>query len=501
MTKAALIILDGWGIGDGSKSDAICKANTPFFDCLIKHYPNTTLKTYGHHVGLPDRQMGNSEVGHLNIGAGRVVNQELLRINTCIEDKRFFKIEKLNSIFQKAIKNNKTIHLIGLLSDGGVHSHIDHLFALIDLLNELGAQKVSIHPFLDGRDTDPKSGLGFLERLEEKIKHTPFVISTLMGRYYAMDRDKRWERTTIAYQALINGVGENVNNIKKALLKKYENQESDEFIKPIILQADKQDNHRIQDKDAVIFFNFRTDRPRQITTLLTQKNTKDTQKLDLDFITFTMYDERFKNIDVLFEKETLSNTLGEVIANKNLSQLRAAETEKYPHVTFFFSGGIETSFKNEERILVPSPKVTTYDLAPRMSADELTQKTILKIKEKAPDFICLNYANPDMVGHTGVYKAIIEAIECVDENLKKLVNTLKEQAYEILIIADHGNADFTINSDGSPNTAHTTNLVPAVLVSDTYKEIKNGNLANIAPTILKLMEIEKPSEITADSLI
>ncbi len=459
--KAAIIILDGWGIGDKSHSDAIFNAKTPFTDSLYDNYPNSTLRTDGENVGLPSGQMGNSEVGHMNIGAGRVVWQMLARINKDFRTNDIKSNETLKVIVQDSISNNKKIHLLGLVSDGGVHAHVNHLLGLIDIFNEANVPEVYVHAFTDGRDTDPLGGKGFLQQVQEKCNTTRNTkISSVIGRYYAMDRDLRWERVKKAYDLMVNGEGEEFPSAADGIQASYDNNITDEFILPFKTLPSNQG--LIEDGDIVICFNFRTDRGRQITRALNQEDFHEfnMHKLELDYYTFTQYDEHFKVKGIFFHNENLKNTLGEVISRENKSQLRAAETEKYPHVTFFFSGGREDIFEGEERLMVNSPKVATYDLKPGMSAIELTDRAIEIIKSQSPDFICLNYANADMVGHTGVYEAITEAVETVDSCLQRLTSILHSNGYTNVIIADHGNADKAENQDGTPNTAHTTNPVP-----------------------------------------
>lgn len=501
MTKHfGLIILDGWGIGNGSKSDAIANANTPFMDSLLKNYPNATLKTSGEDVGLPDGQMGNSEVGHLNIGAGRIVYQELTRINKSIRDKEFQQNSTLITAMEEAKKRNSKIHFIGLVSKGGVHSSQEHLYALCEMAKNHGLQKVFIHAFTDGRDCDPKSGLGYLQELEEQLTLSTGKIASIIGRYYAMDRDNRWERVKKAYDLITKGIGSSFTNSQEAMSSSYSNGITDEFIEPCLLDA----NGLIEEGDVIVNFNFRTDRPREITIVLTQKSFPefDMHPLDLYYCTMTNYDATFKNMHVIFDKDNLTNTLGEVLSKVEMSQVRIAETEKYPHVTFFFNGGRETNFPLEHRILVNSPKVATYDLQPEMSAFEVRDKIVAFMQEKQPNFICLNFANPDMVGHTGVYDAIIKAVETVDSCLQKVVETGLKFGYEFLVIADHGNADFVINSDGSPNTAHSLNPVPVVLVTkDASVQLNDGILADVAPTILHRMQIASPIEMTGKTLL
>jgi 2,3-bisphosphoglycerate-independent phosphoglycerate mutase len=501
MTKHfGLIILDGWGIGDGSKSDAIANANTPFMDSLLKKYPKATLKTSGEDVGLPDGQMGNSEVGHLNIGAGRIVYQELTRINKSIRDKEFQQNHSLLSAMEEAKKRNSKIHFIGLVSKGGVHSSQEHLYALCEMAKTHGLQKVFIHAFTDGRDCDPKSGLGFLQELEEQLTLSTGKIATIVGRYFAMDRDNRWERVKKAYDLMTKGNGTSFSSSQEAMSASYANGITDEFIEPCLLDS----KGLIEEGDVVVNFNFRTDRPREITIALTQKAFPEFEMhpLDLYYCTMTNYDSTFKNMHIIFDKDNLTNTLGEVLSKVEMSQVRIAETEKYPHVTFFFNGGRETNFPLEDRILINSPKVATYDLQPEMSAFEVRDKIVAFMQEKLPNFICLNFANPDMVGHTGVYGAVVKAVETVDACLQKVVETGLELGYEFLVIADHGNADFVINADGSPNTAHSLNPVPVVLVTkDESVQINDGILADVAPTILHRMQIASPIEMTGKTML
>ena len=504
MKKAGLIILDGWGIGEKAKNNAIYNAKTPIMDSLLETYNHATLKACGEEVGLPAGQMGNSEVGHLNIGAGRVVYQELTRINKSIKNGEFFKNETLNQTLKKAKKEDKQVHFIGLVSEGGVHSSQAHLHALCDFARKLELKNVFIHAFTDGRDCDPKSGKQFIKNLEKHIEGSNIQLKSIIGRYFAMDRDKRWERIKKAYDLLVKGEGEEFESTEKLFNHHYENGVTDEFITPSLLKTNNPNQGKIKSGDVVVSFNFRTDRPREIVMALTQKAFPAYQMspLDLELLTMTPYDETFKNVKVLFGKENLKNTLGEVLEKEEKTQLRIAETEKYPHVTFFFNGGRETPFKNENRILVNSPKVATYDMQPEMSAPEVTEKIIKDLKTNTPDFFCLNFANPDMVGHTGVYEAIVKAVEKVDEYNGKVIETAKSLGYEIIIIADHGNADFAVNDDGSPNTAHSLNEVPVILVSnDGSKTLKSGILADVAPTILELMEIQQPGEMTGKSLL
>ena len=504
--KVILIIMDGWGLGKIKSSDAIQNANVPFVSSLYSKYPNTTLVTCGEAVGLPAGQMGNSEVGHLNLGAGRIVYQELERINVAIRTGEFKKNEALLNTIQYAKNNNKPLHLMGLVSNGGVHSHIDHLKELTIICKEEGLQNVFIHAFTDGRDTDPKSGINFLNELQEHLQNTTGKIATIIGRYYAMDRDKRWERIKIAYDALVNRVGRITNDIFGAVEQSYEMNVTDEFIKPIINQNT---DASIKDGDVVLCFNFRTDRCREITQVLTQSPLADfgMDPLPLYYTTMSRYDHTFKNINVIFETDDLKNTLGDILAQQNKKQIRIAETEKYPHVTFFFSGGREVPFEGEKRIMIPSPKVATYDLQPEMSANELTEALLPEIKNKSADFICLNFANTDMVGHTGVWQAVIKAAETVDRCVEKVVTTALENGYTIFLTADHGNADYMINEDGTPNTAHTLNLVPFFIIEKDpiaigWKgNIKPGKLGDVAPTILTMMNLLIPKEMTGEVLI
>jgi 2,3-bisphosphoglycerate-independent phosphoglycerate mutase len=500
--KVILIIMDGWGLGTIKKSDAIQHAKTPFVSSLYSKYPNTTLVTCGEDVGLPEGQMGNSEVGHLNLGAGRIVYQELQRINVAIKTGEFERNEPLLKAIRYAKENNKPLHLVGLVSDGGVHSHLNHVKALTSLCKAEGLENVLIHAFTDGRDTDPKSGLAFLTDLQQHLDLTVGHIASITGRYYAMDRDKRWERVKIAYDALVNGNGENTGDILSAVKRSYENGVTDEFIKPIINQTIP--NVKIQNEDVVICFNFRTDRCREITEVLTQTDRPDfnMKKLDLHYTTMTQYNHKFKNVHVIFENDDLKNTLGEILEQNNKTQIRIAETEKYPHVSFFFSGGREVPFKGEKRIMIPSPKVATYDLQPEMSAFEVTDAIVTEINNKSADFICLNFANADMVGHTGVWESIIKAVETVDQCVEKVVTAALQNNYSVLLTADHGNADYAINEDGTPNTAHTLNLVPLFLIDNNRKgNIKPGKLGDIAPTILSLMGLPIPKEMTGNILI
>lgn len=500
--KVILIIMDGWGLGKVKDSDALQHANVPFVSSLYHKYPHTTLVTCGKAVGLPEGQMGNSEVGHLNLGAGRIVYQELERINVAIETGSFQKNEILLNSLNYAKENNKPLHLLGLVSNGGVHSHINHLKAITSLCKEKNIDNVYIHAFTDGRDTDPKSGVNFLKELQEHLEKTKGKIATVTGRYYAMDRDKRWERVKIAYDALVNRKGSFTNNILSAVKTSYENNVTDEFLLPII--NEQTPGSAIKDGDAVICFNFRTDRCREITEVLTQTSLPEYEMktLDLNYTTMSRYDHSFKNIQVIFENDDLVNTLGEILAANNKKQIRIAETEKYPHVSFFFSGGREVPFNGESRIMVPSPKVATYDLQPSMSAYELTNALLPEIKNKTADFIVLNYANTDMVGHTGVWEAVIKAAETVDKCVEKIVTAGLENGYTIFLTADHGNADYMINPDGTPNTAHTLNLVPFFIIDKEWKgQIEPGKLGDLAPTILTMMQLPIPPQMTGNILI
>jgi len=502
--KVCLMILDGWGIGRKDSSDAIFNAKTPFMDGLANEAPSSRLKTFGEFVGLPDGQMGNSEVGHMNIGAGRVVYQDLVRINKAISDGSFFQEKVLIDALDYATKSGVKVHLMGLVSNGGVHSSQEHLHALLDLCKQRNLKQVFVHAFTDGRDCDPHSGLEFINQLEKHMSASCGEIASVIGRYYAMDRDKRWERVKEAYDLLVNAQGDSFSSAKQAVKHAYDNGLSDEFIKAaVIADSNGKPKATIEAKDVVICFNFRTDRCREITTVLTQQDFPDfgMKTIPLRYLTMTNYDSSYHDIQVIYEKDNLSMTLGETISKAKKTQVRIAETEKYPHVTFFFSGGREQEFEGETRIMVNSPKVATYDLQPEMSAEEVTQAIVKEINEKQPDFICLNFANPDMVGHTGVYSAIMKACETIDDCAKRVSEACMSQGYDVLITADHGNADFAVNDDGSPNTAHTTNLVPLYLLTSTGMRLKDGILADLAPTVLELMNIEQPSLMTGKSLL
>lgn len=502
--KVILVIMDGWGLGQVPAADAIQHARVPFTDSLYERYPNATLTTCGEEVGLPDGQMGNSEVGHLNLGAGRIVYQELQRINKAIRDGELAKNPTLQASFRYAIEQKKPLHLLGLVSDGGVHAHIQHLIALVDLAHQAGVPEIYIHAFTDGRDTDPKSGKGFLETLESNIIGKA-RIATVSGRYYAMDRDKRWERVQLAYETLVNASGPTASSAAAAMDQAYQNQITDEFVLPTaIVDQHQQPLAKIKSGDVVICFNFRTDRCREITQVLTQFDLPEhsMKKLDLHYTTFTEYDKSYQHVHVVFATDNLRNTLGEVLEQNGRKQIRIAETEKYPHVSFFFSGGREKPFEGEKRIMIPSPKVATYDLQPEMSARELTAAILPELEQQTADFICLNYANADMVGHTGVWEAALKAVETVDDCVAQVVKTGLANGYTIFLTADHGNADYMINPDGSPNTAHTLNPVPFFIIdNDWHGTIHSGKLGDVAPTIMTLMNIPIPAEMTGNILI
>ena len=500
--KALLMILDGWGIGPHDKSNAIWSTPTPYWDSLLKEYPNSQLKACGEDVGLPDGQMGNSEVGHLNIGGGRVVYQDLVKINKAIADGSILKNKEIVSAYSYAQKTGKGLHIMGLTSTGGVHSSLAHLFALCDIAKEYKLKNVYLHCFMDGRDTDPESGKGFIKDVEEHCAKSAGVVATITGRYYAMDRDKRWNRIKLAYDQLVNGVGKRSDNMQRAMQESYDEGVTDEFIKPIVNSTV---DGRIKEGDVVIFFNYRNDRAKEITTVLTQQDMPDegmhTVK-NLQYYCMTPYDPTFKNVHVIFEKENVKDTLAEYLSSKGLKQLHIAETEKYAHVTFFFNGGREAPFEGEDRILVPSPKVATYDLKPEMSAYEVKDKLVAAIGSEKYDFIVVNYANGDMVGHTGVYTAIQKAVVAIDDCVKQTVEAAKAAGYEVIIIADHGNADHAINADGTPNTAHSLNPVPFVYISNNKNaSVESGRLADVAPSILKIMGLPQPADMTGKCLI
>ena len=500
--KALLMILDGWGIGNHTKSDVIYSTPTPYWDSLLAKYPHSQLQASGENVGLPDGQMGNSEVGHLNIGAGRVLYQDLVKINKAIKDGSILENPEVKSAFSYAQKTGKGMHFMGLTSTGGVHSSFEHILALCDIAKEYGLKDVFLHCFMDGRDTDPKSGKGFIHDLQEHCKKSAGVVASIIGRYYAMDRDKRWDRVKVAYDQLVNGIGEKATDMEAAMQESYDNDVTDEFIKPIV---NANVDGRIKEGDVVIFFNYRNDRAKEITTVLTQQDMPEqgmhTIK-DLQYYCMTPYDASFKGVHILFDKENVKNTLGEYLSSLGKKQLHIAETEKYAHVTFFFNGGREAPFDGEDRILVPSPKVATYDLKPEMSAFEVKDKLVEAIDSEKYDFIVVNYANGDMVGHTGVYEAIVKAVKTIDACVEGTVEAAKKHGYEVIIIADHGNADHALNEDGTPNTAHSLNPVPCVYVTENANaKISNGILADVAPTLLHIMGLPQPAEMTGKQLI
>jgi 2,3-bisphosphoglycerate-independent phosphoglycerate mutase len=499
--KTVLMVLDGWGIAKDPNVSAVDKANTPFIDSLYKQYPHTKVHASGRSVGLPDGQMGNSEVGHMNLGAGRIVYQDLVKINMAVENKSIEQNETLREAFEQALTQNKKVHLIGLISDGGVHSHISHLKGLLTMADTMGVQNTFVHAFTDGRDTDPNGGLAYLTDLEEHMAKTTGKVASIVGRYYAMDRDKRWERVRKAYDLLVNGKGDSYSSSKEAIQANYSSSITDEFLEPSVIG----EGAKIEEGDVVISFNFRTDRGREITMALTQEafHEQNMHPLNLHYVTMTMYDETFKNIHVVYHKENLVNTIGEVISKARKSQIRIAETEKYPHVTFFFSGGQEEPFEGESRLLCPSPKVATYDLQPEMSAGDIRDKIVPELEKGEVDFVCLNFANPDMVGHTGDFNAAVIACETVDACTKAVVEAGLAQDYTFIILADHGNCDKMVNEDGTPNTAHTTQPVPCFLVGNNLNgtTLKEGKLGDIAPTLLDYMDIELPAEMTGESLL
>ncbi len=497
------MILDGWGIGDHSKGDVVWTAHPEYLNALQAQYPHARLRTDGENVGLPDGQMGNSEVGHLNIGAGRVVYQDLVKINRAIRDNSIMENPEIKAAFTYAKQNGAQVHFMGLVSDGGVHSSLEHLEKLCDIADEYGTPAF-VHCFMDGRDTDPMSGKGFILELQKHIYGKNVRIASVIGRYYAMDRDKRWERIKLAYDQLVNGVGEKSTDMVASVQKSYDEGVTDEFIKPIVAVDNKDEAiGTIKPNDVVIFFNFRNDRAKELTIVLTQEDMPDEgmHTLPLYYCTMTPYDAKFKGLHILFDKENVHNTIGEYVAAQGLRQLRIAETEKYAHVTFFLNGGREDKFVNEERILIPSPKVATYDLKPEMSAYEVKDALVGALNTGKFDFIALNFANGDMVGHTGVYDAIVKAVKAVDECAKEVIETAKRNGYEVVVIADHGNADHALNADGSPNTAHSLNPVPIIVVSDRVTEVHDGVLADVAPTVLALMGLAQPKEMTGHSLV
>ena len=502
--KVILLILDGWGITQDPKVSAIFNAKTPYINSLYDSYPSSELRTDGEHVGLPDGQMGNSEVGHMNLGAGRIVYQNLAKINIAVREGKLSKEEELLKAFKYAKDHQKNVHLLGLVSNGGIHSHINHVKGLLSAANEHGVKNVFLHAFTDGRDCDPKSGAYFIDDIQKHMKSTTGELASVTGRYYAMDRDNRWERVKLAYDALVNGIGEHSTNATANIQKSYDNKITDEFIKPIIMvDENNKPKASIKKDDVVIFFNFRTDRGRQLTEALSQNNNEEynMHKIPLYFVTLTNYDKTFKDIKVVYNSENIENTLGEVLETAERKQIRIAETEKYPHVTFFFSGGREKEFIGEKRLLCPSPKVATYDLKPEMSAFEIRDAIVPELEKGEVDFVCLNFANGDMVGHTGVFDAAVKACETVDKCTKEVISTGLQNGYTTLLIADHGNCETMMNPDGSPHTAHTTNPVPMILIDKEIQSINNGVLGDIAPTILELMGVEQPKEMTRKSLL
>lgn len=498
------MILDGWGKGDHSKGDVVWNAHPVYLNALEKSYPHAELRTDGENVGLPEGQMGNSEVGHLNIGAGRVVYQDLVKINRAIRDNSIMENPEVKAAFTYAKENQAQIHFMGLVSDGGVHSSLEHLFKLCDISQAYGIEKSFVHCFMDGRDTDPMSGKGYIEQLERHIAGTNVRIASIIGRYYAMDRDKRWERVKIAYDQLVGGVGEKSTDPGASIQSSYDNGVTDEFIKPIVaVDAQGQPIGTLRKGDVVVFFNFRNDRAKELTSVLTQEEmpAEGMHTIPLYYCTMTPYDAKFKGLHILFDKDNVQNTIGEYVASKGLSQLRIAETEKYAHVTFFLNGGREEKFENEERILISSPKVATYDLQPEMSAYEVKDALVSALDSRKFDFIALNFANGDMVGHTGIYDAIVKAVKAVDSCASEVIESAKRNGYEVVVIADHGNADNAVNPDGSPNTAHSLNPVPIIVVSDRVASVHNGVLADVAPTVLSLIGLEQPQDMTGKSLV
>ncbi len=502
--KVLLMILDGWGIGNGTKSDVISQMHPAYISAMTEKYPHAQLRTDGENVGLPNGQMGNSEVGHLNIGAGRVVYQDLVKINRACADNSIFQNEEIVKAFEYAKANGVNVHFMGLTSDGGVHSSIEHLYKLAEISKHYGIENTYVHCFMDGRDTDPKSGKGFIADVEANLAKSTGKIASIIGRYYAMDRDKRWERVKVAYDLLVNGVGEAATDMVEAMQRSYDEGVTDEFVKPIVrIDENGEVIGRIKPNDLVIFYNYRNDRAKEITIVLTQQDMPEEgmHTMPLYYCCMTPYDAKFEGLHILFDKENVRNTIGEYVSSLGLSQLRIAETEKYAHVTFFLNGGRETEFDNESRILVASPKVATYDLQPEMSAYEVKDKLVEALNTQKFDFICLNFANGDMVGHTGIYEAIEKAVKAVDECVSEVVEAAKANGYEVVMIADHGNADNAVNEDGSPNTAHSLNPVPIVVVSDRVAKVEDGILADVAPTVLKLMGLEQPAEMTGKALV
>ena len=502
--KVLLMILDGWGIGNGTKSDVISTMHPAYISAMTEQYPHAQLRTDGENVGLPNGQMGNSEVGHLNIGAGRVVYQDLVKINRACADNSIFENEEIVKAFEYAKANGVNVHFMGLTSDGGVHSSIEHLYKLAEIAKHYGIENTFVHCFMDGRDTDPKSGKGFIADVEANLAKSTGKIASIIGRYYAMDRDKRWERVKVAYDCLVNGVGDASSDMVEAMQRSYDEGVTDEFVKPIVrIDENGEVIGRIKPNDLVIFYNYRNDRAKEITIVLTQQDMPEEgmHTMPLYYCCMTPYDAKFEGLHILFDKDNVRNTIGEYVSSLGLSQLRIAETEKYAHVTFFLNGGRETEFENESRILVASPKVATYDLQPEMSAYEVKDKLVEALGTQKFDFICLNFANGDMVGHTGIYEAIEKAVKAVDECVAEVVETAKANGYEVVMIADHGNADNAVNEDGSPNTAHSLNPVPIVVVSDRVAKVEDGILADVAPTVLKLMGLPQPAEMTGKALV
>ncbi|HAY3541764.1 TPA: 2,3-bisphosphoglycerate-independent phosphoglycerate mutase [Elizabethkingia anophelis] len=503
--KAILAILDGWGLGLDPKVSAIAQANTPFIDSCLQKYPHSKLEASGLAVGLPAGQMGNSEVGHMNLGAGRVIFQNLVKLNMAVENKTLGNEPEILAAFKYAKDNHKKIHFIGLVSDGGVHSHVNHLKGLLEAADDYGLENVFVHAFTDGRDCDPHSGKGFIQDLIEFMDAKTGKLATIVGRYYAMDRDKRWERVRVAYDAMVNGIGLATNNPVGAIQKSYEDDITDEFLKPVICTQDGMPVAKIEANDVVFCFNFRTDRGREITMALSQEDFPDYEmhKLLLYYVTLTNYDKTFHNVKVVYDENIITHTMGQILEENNRTQIRIAETEKYPHVTFFFSGGREEEFKGERRILCPSPKdVPTYDFKPEMSAYDITNAIVPELEKESADFICLNFANTDMVGHTGVFQAAVQAAETVDKCIEKVATTAYNHGYAVFILADHGNSDVMVNPDGSPNTQHSTNLVPFIVMDKDHTwNVKDGKLGDVAPTILKVMGVNVPEEMTGDILI
>ncbi|HIC8643825.1 phosphoglycerate mutase (2,3-diphosphoglycerate-independent) [Elizabethkingia meningoseptica] len=503
--KAILAILDGWGLGLDPKVSAIAQANTPFIDSCLQKYPHSKLEASGLAVGLPAGQMGNSEVGHMNLGAGRVIYQNLVKLNMAVENKTLGNEPEILAAFKYAKDNHKKVHFIGLVSDGGVHSHINHLKGLLEAADDYGLENVYVHAFTDGRDCDPHSGKGFIQDLINYMGTTTGKLATIVGRYYAMDRDKRWERVRIAYDAMVNGIGLITNNPVAAIQKSYEEEITDEFLKPIICTEDNMPVAKIEANDVVFCFNFRTDRGREITMALSQEDFPDydMHKLPLYYVTLTNYDKTFHNVKVVYDEDIITHTMGQILEENNKTQIRIAETEKYPHVTFFFSGGREEEFKGERRLLCPSPKdVPTYDFKPEMSAYDITNAIVPELEKESADFICLNFANTDMVGHTGVFQAAVQAAETVDKCIEKVATTAYNHGYAVFILADHGNSDIMVNPDGSPNTQHSTNLVPFIVMDKDHTwNVKDGKLGDVAPTILKVMGINIPEEMTGNILV